>query len=492
MNVRIGLALLVACCLLCGCETYRYAFDTTVGDDGSVERTVTFTHEKKDEEGAAKTGAEEPPNRGLPENLVVPDKARFERFEWIENGFTGTWRSKGAIEADFRMTVKAYTPRGTTLDAPLEHPGEPEQTREVYNDGAVTVTDLVLVKTYTYVEQFHDYYSRHEFERQGDVILDLLADTVLETLHKDLGEQYDLSAFDKLVQGTLLPLAKEWKVTVYAEIFVSRGPERALAESMPADRLALMNELVRCGVLDDPFADNERLLEACGEWIVAALHKTVKDKKTGEPWPVDEIRGYFRNDPQTKQSRFMATATAVLAKRYGSGDESEAPMTLDTETRAMYQSFGNTADSHLFKITVTAPGIAVYTTPKPDLTVPVGGLSSVKWTFDDSAFFPDGVTLGLVTAVPDEKAQTALLGRVALTDKAQLERYVLLLQELGKEHGDVLGKLRAGVKEQSLAPFAEYARSELGEKWNPDAEDQPPLGELLLMLQGLAGKKAGE
>jgi hypothetical protein len=97
-----------------------------------------------------------------------------------------------------------------------------------------------------------------------------------------------------------------------------------------------------------------------------------------------------------------------------------------------------------------------------------------------------------VTAIPNETAQTALLGRAALTSEAQLERYVVLLQELGERRDDVLGKLRDGVKQQSLAPFAEYARSQLPNDWSPEAEDQPPLGELLLSLESLAAKKTTE
>ncbi|MBN1916660.1 MAG: hypothetical protein JW889_02020 [Verrucomicrobia bacterium] len=492
MNARMIRSLAVACCMLCGCETYRYAFDTTIGDDGSVERTVKFTHEKRNQEGTAKTGAEEPPNRGLPENLVIPDQTRFERFEWLENGFVGTWRSKGEIESDFRMKVKAYTPHGTTLVAPLEHPGEPQETREAYNDGAVTVTDLVLVKVYTYAERFHDYYSRREFEKHGDLMLDLLAGVFLSTLHQGLGEQYDFTAFDQLARETLLPLVKEWKVTLYAEVFVGQGPDRTLAASMPADRLALMNELVRDGVLDDPFADTGRLFGACGDWMVAALHDTVKDRKTGEGWPVDEIRRYFENDPATHKSPFTAGSAAVLEKRYATGDESEPLTDLDLETRAMYQSFGNTSDTHLFTIALQVPGTVVYATPKPQSALGVGGLSSVKWTFDDSAFFPDGVTLGLVTAVPDQAAQAALLGRTALTDAAQHDRYIAIVQGLGRQRDDVLGRLRAAVEEKSLTSFAEYARGQLPADWNRDAEIQPPLGELLLLLESVAAKNATE
>jgi len=492
MNARVILALFVTCYLLCGCETYRYVFDTTIGDDGSIERTITFTHDKKDQEGAAKTDGEEPPNRGLPSNLVIPDKARFERFDWIDNGLTGTWRSKGAIESDFRMTVKAYTPRGTTLDALPEHPSQPEQTREAYNDGTVTVTNLVLVKTYTLVEQFRDYYSRREFEKHGDLAIDLLTDIALETLHKDFAGQYDFGAFDTFVRDMLVPLAKEHKGALYGGTAVRGGVGPMLLDRLPADRLALRSDLIRLGALDDPFADNEQLFESCGEWILNKMCDTVKDKTSGLPLPLNSLKRYFKKDKADEESAFTASAEALLDERYGNTDEADEPMDLATEILGLYRSFGQIPDVHSFEIAVTAPGIVVYTTPKADSAVTIGGLSSVKWTFDDSAFFPGGVTLGLITAAPDDAAQTGLLGRAALTTDAQVRRYVFLLQELGEQRDDVLGKLRAGIKQQSLVPFAEYARSRLPNDWSPEAEDQPPLGELLLLLQGLAEKSAGE
>ena len=127
--------------------------------------------------------------------------------------------------------------------------------------------------------------------------------------------------------------------------------------------------------------------------------------------------------------------------------------------------------------------------PEPNSTETTETGSIVTWSFGGSDFFPDGVLLSCVAVVPVDDTQRRLFGEVVLRDGERMKRYVSLLQGLSQEDREAaLAKLRESVERETLAPFAEYARSELGKDWNPDAEDQPPLGELLLRLQGL-GKR---
>ena len=74
----------------------------------------------------------------------------------------------------------------------------------------------------------------------------------------------------------------------------------------------------------------------------------------------------------------------------------------------LYDSFAFTVDHHLFEVSVTVPGRAVYVAPRPDFLDEVEGGTRILWSFDEDGFFPDGVVLSLGAAVPAMKAQVVL------------------------------------------------------------------------------------
>lgn len=526
MRARLVLLLAFAVALLCGCDTYKYAFETTIDENGSVQRTITFVRAEEDNaeqptvsvkvEGQ---GAEQPitivkveeddaqPSGGapgadvpaddadseeqqsaLPDNLILPDESRFITFERLENGITGTWRSDGVIHTDFRAVEPAHVARGERLTEPPPLLQEPQCQREAYNEGVVVVTDLVLVKAITYIEQFHDYYTRAEFEAHGDMLLDALADLALGILHEDLDDEYDLSEFDQFVRDTLLPLAKRAKHYVYSEYFIGQGPWRSsspIADMLRAERLALAYDLIKAGAIQDPFFDSENDADALAQWVTTTMHTTVRHRATGDLWSTEAIERYF-----TEQDETGATAAEQAAARFveqHSQISKEEPPDWESYLSGFCTSFAESWSEHRFELTTHLPGLVVHAVPKPDDVEEVGGRSTVRWSFDASVLFPDGVLLSCVAVVPLAEEQKALFGGAVLDTRHELEDYSLLLQDFSKgERDEVLSKLRECAEQQSLAPFQEYARGLLPEEWSPSDEEQPHIGSLLLFLEGLA------
>ncbi len=529
MSARFVLFIAGLAVLLCGCDTYRYGFETTINEDGSVERTITFVKvEQEDaeqvavsvkvegqsdeqpvtvtiveEDDAQSIGGDAPsadapaddgedaePRSALPDNFVLPDESRFIKFEQLDNGITGTWRSDGLIDADFRAVVPAHVTRGTRLTEPPPLLQQPQCRREAYNEGVVVVTDLILVKAITYIEQFHDYYTRAEFEAHGDILLEALADLGLGILHEDLDDEYDLSEFDLFVRGTLLPIAKRAKCYLYSECFIGHGLWRRsspVEKTLWPGKLALAYDLIKVGAIQDPFFDLEDDADALAEWVMTTMHATVRHKGTGELWPTEEVERYFTECDGTGATAAERAAARFIEQRSQASEE-KAP-DLGDYLSGFYTSFAESWSEHQFELTTHLPGVVVHAVPEPDTVEEAGGRSTVRWSFDAGALFPDGVLLSCVAVVPCAKEQEALFGSAVLQTREEIEDYLVLLRDFSKdERGEILVKLGECVEQQRLAPFKDYARDLLPEGWSPEADEQPPLGSLLLFLEGLAAK----
>lgn len=488
MKTRFLSLVLGAILVLCGCgQMYRYTFETVISGDGRVERTVTFVHEAAPEEVATNEEAEveEPPVEieeaeeaaPLPPWLIVEDTSRFERFEKLGNGFTGTWRSDGKIHTDFRVETPSYTPRDGALRALPDPKQWPAFIRDAHNKGLVTVSDFGLVKTINYVEVFQDYYTGAEFERHADMVIETLAEFFLDILHEDLAEEYDLEAFHKVIRETVVPLVKRNKHYLWREVYsLSVFPpdeEKLTSVVVPAGRARFAHEAIRLGLLDDVYFNAEKLVEKSQEWGLARMHETIKRKKDRAPWTTDEIEEYF-----AAHGPFSESGQRLAAKRYGDNG-------LNEYVNGLYDSFAITLDDHLFKVSVTVPGRAVYVTPRPDSLDEAAGSTTAKWSFDEDAFFPDGVVLSLGTAVPVMKAQVVLFGRVALDQQREMGDYLALLQRLESEDREVfLETLKECVEKVSLDGLVKLAKgrgAQAGEEGEPveAAREEDPLQKLV-------------
>jgi hypothetical protein len=479
------LVLVVAAVLACGCESYRYTFDTVISADGTVERTVHFWSVERDVRKAAAQGqpAEVTTvNPGLPPTLVIPDRERFEEFKLTDNDFKGRWRSDGRIYSDFRQMTSSFV-HGVPVE---DKPKMPSFVREAHNDGHVTVTDLVLVKAVTYTETFHDYYTHEEMEEHGDAVIDILAGLFLDVLHEDFGDEYDFAAFDALMTERLVPIVKKWKLRFIGDL--SEGPDKTKLSVrslvVPSVRLEFAYELLRVGAMDRSGPD-EDMMNYILEWTIERMHELVKRKADGAPWPKSDIETYFgRGSDKHEQfdyegSAFMKRARALVAERYGAIPGSE---TFGLHLAYLFNSLAFTPDSHDFEVTVWAPGPIVHVSSKPASVEPqADGTVVVAWKFDKGAFFPDGVELTLVCAVPVAEAQVGLFGKVTLDEPDEVRRFVSLLLRLPDEDREAfLTCLRECTQQRSLKGLTRFVKGRVPKGGVSGAR-------VALMIEGLVG-----
>ena len=460
MKTRFLLLLVVSAAVLaCGCESYRYVFDTIISDDGRVERTVHFWSVEREVRKApaeGETAEVQSVNPGLPVTLVIPDHQRFDEFELTDTEFRGRWHSDGQIYSDFRdMTSSCVEGVG-----PEDKPKMPPFIREAHNRGEVTVTDLVLVKAIAYTETFHDYYTREELKEHGDAIIDILAGLFLDVLHEDFGDDYDFREFDALMLDKVVPIAKKWNHDFCKESLRESSEIEIDVRSllMPSVLLGLAYDLARLGSMDgfDPHPD--KTMENMLRWGIARMHELVKRKGDGALLPKDTIEAYFgqtegeHGEFRLEDSPFGKSAAALVAKRYGNGKYFGALCS------RIFDSFAFTADSHDFELTVWVPGPVVRALPRTASVEPQeDGTVVFKWAFDKGAFFPDSVELSLMCGVPVHEAQVRLFGEVALDKQEEVRRFVSLLLRLPDEERDaVLECLRGCVEDLSLKGLTDF------------------------------------
>jgi hypothetical protein len=518
MKRSLVVVLLLAASCLAACDHYHYSFDTLIAPDGSVTRTIDFSYtpyrkmrvveEPAPEEGVpvegdqgaepaelgvtevepisdedapaedvAETEPAEPPapeaevEMGMPAPLIMPDPERFSEYELLEHGLHGTWRSNGVLYTDFRFAVPSYTIRGKPDQKIPRRLGKPKRQREAFNEGTVTTTDLVLVKTFTYFEQFHDYYTRDEFAVYADIAIERLGDFFLEVLHKDFGRRYDLDEFEKYFKANIVPFAKKWKLVLYPSLLNAyeiwdRKTEDVLSELRTREVVEMAHELVALGVLDEPYLDPDTAIMASWEWLRLSMHNLITRKRDGVPWPLDEIDAYFSSVDE--EPGFFLTTERLLWRRYG--DEME----LTRRLLAIWDSFAETGtDSHSFEVSVSGPGVFVHVLPDPDESDFDGEKTTVLWTFQNDHFFPDGVTLSLVTAVPVREAQEALFGKIVLRDSEHIGEYLALYTRLSaRTRAALIAGLRECVEKRDVELLHDAIYGHLPAEFQNDTFDE--------------------
>ena len=500
MKTRLFLfSVALATLMLCGCRGYYYTFDTVISKNGSVKRTIHFDQARRAavepvpvEEGnteQAELPEEEPAPEAIeiepldaepqdedsssedaepveehyefPSTLVIPDRERFDSFELLDGELSGTWRSDGTIHSDFLDMTPSFNPR----KGPPGEPRTPYFVRLAYNEGRVTVRDLVLVKAIHYTETFHDYYTREEFEEYGDMVVEILANLFLDILHEDFAGEYDFQAFDDLMTETLVPFGKKWKLLYCREAVDSSEDDRSgislRSLCLSFEKLAFAFDLMRLGITDDFDVDFFELDLDCREWALVKMHELVKRRDDGTPWPKEEIEAYFGEPPGLEGSPFMETAHRLLAKRYGGEPIDGGYLTDDyfgPHLGNIFSSFAFTADHHVFEVSVKIPGTIVRKTPRPSLIERGRRSTTVEWEFDQVDFFPDSVHLSCTAALPIKRAQKRLFRKVALDDPKDMGRYIALLERLPDETRDAyLATLRECVKKRSLKKLEAFA-----------------------------------
>lgn len=534
MRRSLAVVLLLAASCLVACDHYQYSFDTLIVPDGSVTRTIDFSYtihrkmqvveepapeegvpvegaegaepgepaatevepiadEEAPPEGATETEPAEPPapeaevEMGMPEPLIMPDPERFSEYELREHGLHGTWQSDGVLYTDFRFAVPSYTVRGKPGQKIPGRLGKPKRQREAFNEGTVTTTDLELVKTFTYFEQFHDYYTRDELESYWNIVVERLGDFFLEVLHKDLGRRYDLDEFEKYFKASIVPFAKKWKLVLYPSLLNAYGiwhkeTDDVLSELRTREVVEMAHELVALGVLDEPYLDPDTAIEASCEWLRLSMHNLITRKQDGRPWPLDEIDAYFAADEM--EPGFLRTSGRLIRRRYG-GDDVE----LTRRLLAVWTSFAETgSNSHSFEVSVSAPGVLVHALPDPDEGEFDGENTKVLWTFEHSQFFPDGVTLSLLTAAPVREAQEALFGKIVLQESEQIEKYLALFTRLStRTRAALLAGLRECVEKRNIELLHDAIYGRLPAKFQDDTSDEEEqrLSEIIELLEQL-------
>ncbi|MBN1916659.1 MAG: hypothetical protein JW889_02015 [Verrucomicrobia bacterium] len=474
--------------LLCGCAHYHYTFDTSIADDGSVTRTIDFGYSNGWNEAApeGRPDVEAIPEMeaelGMPAPVIMPDPARFFEFQLREHGLRGTWQSDGAIHPDFRYSVPSYTVRGKLGQKIPRRLSEPKRQREAYNEGTVTVSDLVLVKTYTYHERFHDYYAPEEFDTYAGVAIERLGGFFLEVLRDDLGRRYDLRAFENYFRDIIMPFAKKWKRVLYPSLLyeygiwdLKKGDE--LSELRSPEVLQMAHELMALSALDEPYLNPDDAIMAAWTWLRVSMHALITRKSGQVPWSFDEIDAYFM--AEEVEPGFWQTAGELSRRRYGSDEE------ITRRLLAVWDSFAQTwADTHHFELAVSAPGKLLYLVPDTGVVDDLRDRVTVTWAFTNDLFFPDGVTLSLVTAVPDSAAQERLLGEARLSDPKSMAEFVVLFTRLtSRTRAAALAGLRECLESGNMDGLEDAIndrlRDELGER------EKDRLNDFILFLDEL-------
>jgi hypothetical protein len=511
-------------CVLCGCDTYRYNFDTVISEEGAIERTFDYTfepyHSKKvtaepvaeedaveqeDAEGdsaataevetiAEETEVEAPPaetdeqvERRMSALFVIPDPERFAEFERRPDGLRGTWRSDGRIQSDFRIITPSYTWRDAPVEKPEELPPTAEFLREAFNEGQVVRDDLVLITTLTYTEHFHDFYTAAESDKYGDMIIDLAGALMLDTLRTDLGDEYDLGKLEAYADETLAPLVKKWKrFYVYNALHPPFDEEERPKTWIARLTHKVSNELLRLDLLRlgvtvyDP-DDDEELNEALKEWIIERMHELVVRRDDGTPWPIESVEDYFDvqpdpDEPGAERTPLEQHIRRLLVERYGDVDF------FGHHLGAIYDSLALRSDHHEFTVIVDVPWPVISLGPKPESVEALDQNTTVEWKFDGVDLFPGGVHLSITCAQPAAEAQRKLFGRTVIETPEQLRRFVALVGRLQDDEREAfLAALRGCVESSSVENLASAVRERLP-KDGFDAREA--LNRLILMLAG--------
>ena len=446
---------------LLGCQTYHYKFTTVIDENGGVEREVEFYIEQHEKEEDPETGEEVEPEQPVDfsEDMVIPAEKRFYFHKRSPGRFHGRWRSEGKIHDDFRW--KLVVPENALIT------DEQENVRFAYNEGRIIVQDFILVKSITYVERFHDYFSKDELDTNLNTITDIVIDIALAAIESDLGKGYDLRALKDYTNKTVLPFLKRWNSVVFHMMFcmpMEFEVKTLFDDPVSEELLKIAYDLMQLGVIENIHFDHEVVEEVEEDikvWIVEKLHDLVTSKENGDHIPIEEVERYLFDD-----GGFHKGFEEEIKLRYGTVEAFGELMGSSLSSFATALAFFS--PSHAFEHEISMPGSIIYVFPEPtkdkensDEDKDETGREAVKeqmkddaniikWDFSDMEFYPDGVILTITSVMPLEENQKRLLRRVRLKEPDEIKEYVSVFLSLSKSQREsLLDALRYYMEEGS-------------------------------------------
>jgi hypothetical protein len=500
--------ILAAVLALSGCVTHHYDFVTTIDENGAVTREVEFYSVSSKKSIDADTGEEV--------DLELPPEAGADITELSEKKPDDTdrisrkWHSDGEIHTDFKHELQ--TPDLEILPYPAK------ESRYAFNEGEVIVHDFVLVKTITYVERFHDFFTQDEINRNLDLATDILIDVFLKTLEKDLGEEYRLDGLNTYVREEVQPLLRRWNSVIlevgqgFPVVTVGFSEEDESDESSgqgetretqkeewdePSRHMVakIMYDLLVVGIVEDLQVDlmeddsiNEDVINAIWgdieEWADDRMSELIVSKSTGKGMAKETLEKYFA---ETYNESFEEQAAAM----FGGEEKSDDLMGFLLGT-FMFEGFP--LGGHKFDLRLEMPGTLLSVFPVPENGEDVKALRSapktakghnyIRWKFSKDAFCPDGVILAATTVVPYKENQKRIFGRVVLDSEEKTAEFANKLRNSSrKRRREVKDFLGLCLKEGSQEPLlqAEKQRDademvyfrELMDWVDWETEDQP-------------------
>lgn len=454
MRTRLTVTLLVSLCLLSGCAMYDYDFRTVIHENGSVEREVKFQCKGKRKRLDMATGQEvevwEPVD--FSKDLVIPSGKRFHVHGGRKGLFRGKWRSDGVIHTDFRY--KLDLPR----DAPiLRGRGK---VRYAYNEGQVMVQDFVLVKSITYVEKFHDYFSKDELDTNLNTITDIVVDLVLAAIESDLGEEYDLKALNYYVEKVIGPFMRKWNSALFAALVQGEGePNTLFAENQSEELIKIAYDLMKLGITENIHFDAETLADDFRTWVVEKMCELIVNRQSGRNISAKDVDKYLY-----ESGRLAESFEKEIEKKYGNAEDFDLLVSALGSTFA----FSIFPPDHVFRHSVSVPGSIIHVFPEPTKgedegegeAEDDGGTenegNTIKWEFSHERFYPDGVLLTITSVMPLEKNQKLFFKKIVLKDLDGMKDYVSLFLSLPKsQRRALLEALRHYMKEGSTEKLEE-------------------------------------
>ena len=452
MRTLLAALVLLSLCFFSGCKTYDYDFSTVINENGAVEREVQFQSNSKQRRLDPETGEQvevwEPAE--FSEDLIIPTGQRFYVHERKEGGFHGKWRSDGVIHTDFRY--KLDLPKNAPI---LQGKGN---VRYAYNEGQVIVQDLILVKSITYVERFHDYFSKDELDTNLNAVTDILINLTFAAIKSDLDEKYDLKALENYVRNVIAPFLRRWNSAMFAAL--GRDEFRILsAEDQWEEFLKIAYDLIKFGVIENLHFDPEELGEDCRTWVIEKMHELIVSRQDGANISTEEAENYlFESD------RFAESFNREIEKKYGSAEDFDLLVSALGSTFA----FSIFSPDHVFRHSVSVPGSIIHVFPEPtkgedegegDVEDNAGTENegnTIRWEFSEDRFYPDGVLLTITSVMPLEKNQKLFFKKIVLKDPDGMKDYISLFLSLSKsQRRALLEALRHYMKEGSTEKLEE-------------------------------------
>lgn len=440
-----------------GCEVYEYSFRTVVSPAGEVSREVTFEAKETGRTEAidGQKDVEKAPERPkFTGQLILPDRERFDGYELERGHLVGSWHSSGVIHSDFRFAL----PGSDRDSSPTAH-----------NEGEVFVREYGLVRSINYVETFHDFRERWEWERNADALIEEVAKLALEVLEEDFGSERDFEPLKDYVHNAVVPFLKSYKTLLCQYHFTGQQPWRAngLSQTPPAPwELAMSHDLMKLGLAED--------LKGLDELAVRpAAVKKAQELLAGRGEAGAELRDRL-HDYFLESRRFEANLQKKIAEQYGSMES--------FTNRVISRCYSFSLNSHMFfqehgfTVFVSVPGVVSHVSPEPESVEDDNGRTDIEWVFSEWAFFPDGVHLIAISFEPIEGKQKQVFGAVVLDEAEKMADSAELFRRLNSQQRDVIDRtFEACTKQGSTGPLTELAS--VAEEQADRLHEQDPFSE---------------